>query len=299
MNEIKLLAVSDIQKKYKDKEVLRGVTFDLHKGDIYGIIGPNGAGKTTIIKSITGLVKINSGNIVFKDNDDKIGLVLDQNCLYTQMTGKDNIEFYIRMFGQGDEGKIDSALKLVDLEDVKNKKVLTYSKGMKRRLVLARTLAFDPNLLILDEPFDGLDISSQMTMIRCLKQWVSQGNRSILYTSHNMSEVKMFCNRLGFIKEGKLAKQGYITDLLKDSFKCLRIVPQNKSPKQAVQCVSDLISTYKIEADELRLFTEEENISRIYERLKDNKIALEEFNKEYKDLMDIYVEVNAIETYDD
>ncbi|MCM1398281.1 MAG: ABC transporter ATP-binding protein [Clostridium sp.] len=299
MDEMKLLTVSDIYKSYKEKEVLKGISFDLNTGDIYGLIGPNGIGKTTIIKSVTGLVKFDSGTITFKENHDKVGLVLDQNCLYSQLTGSDNIEFYVRMFGQAGSGTTERVLRLVDLYDVKDKKVLTYSKGMKRRLVLARTLAFDPNLLILDEPFDGLDLSSQMTMIKCLKQWVGQGNRGILYTSHNMSEVKMFCNRLGFIKDGKIAKQGNITDLLRDSFKCLRIVPQSKDVQQIINCIGDFIHTYKLEADELKLFMDEENINAVYERLKAADIALAEFNKEYKDLIDIYVGVNGIETDND
>lgn len=292
MEEI-LLSVHDACKKFGNKNVLQGINIELYKGDIYGLIGANGVGKTTFIKSITGLLNLDSGVIKMSDNI-RIGIVLDQNGLYSQLSGKQNIELYIRMYGEYDERKVSNMFDLIELNNEKNDKVYKYSKGMKRRLVLGRTLLCDPNLLILDEPFDGLDISSQITMIRCLKDWVKQGDRCILYTSHNVNEIQMMCNKIGFIKKGKIEKEGYISDLITETFKDLRLVAADTCSEDITRYIIDLSDRIVVNKNEIKIFTEEDNIPLIMKRLKENNIEPVEFNKEYDDLLDIYLGVNNV-----
>ena len=291
----KILSLNDVRKSYKNNEVLKGLSFDIYEGDIYGFIGPNGAGKTTTIKLITGLTTLSDGEIqVSKDKDFLIGLVLDQNCLYSNLSAKDNLSFYLRMTGDNSEKTIDYYLDLVGLSEVKNVLVGRFSKGMKRRLVLARTLAINPNLLILDEPLDGLDVASQTIMINLLKEWVTKGNRSILYTSHDMTEVENICNRIGFIRDGKMLLEKETKSLLKYNMDYLRVVP-----REGETALSDWLNNrnlaYEKYDDEFRLKVKEEDTDAVLDYLYREGVSLSEFNKVYSKLADLYVRIYADE----
>ena len=291
-----ILSLKEVKKSYKSKEVLKGISFDIRAGDVLGFIGPNGVGKTTTIKAITGLIDISGGEIVINRDIEnfKIGLVLDQNCLYSNFTAKENMELFLRMFSEMSMGVIDQYLELVGLLDVKNKRIDTFSKGMKRRLVLARTLAIDPNLLILDEPFDGLDVHSQVIMTGILKEWVRKGERCILYTSHDMAEVENLCNKVCFIKDGKIALQGTLEELLKHDFSSLRIVPR-ENEQAILACLNGHYVSFREKNGELWFEIKEEEADSIIDKLYDSGIRVREVNKVYHNLTDLYVRLNANE----
>lgn len=293
-----LLAVRNVKKRYSDHEVLKGISFNVRCGDILGYIGANGAGKTTTIRAITGLCSINEGEITVNKNikDFKIGVVLDKNGLYSQLTARENMEFYLRIyFDYNFDTIIDEYLELVGLRNYENVKVMKYSKGMKRRLVLARTLAIEPNLLILDEPFDGLDVDSQLTMIKCLKNWVKKSDRGIIYTSHNMSEVKMLCNRIVLIKDGEIIQDNLVDEIIKEYFKYLRIQPFHNNTDVILGCIKDLYDHYIIDGENILIYTEKENVEEIAKVLFSRKTIVKEFAMEYADLNEIFVKENSID----
>lgn len=288
-----MLALNSVKKSYKSKEVLKGISFSICAGDIYGFIGPNGVGKTTTIKAITGLAGISSGTITM-NHEMRIGVVLDQNCLYSNFTAKENLEFYLRLFGTYQEETINYYLSEVGLADVKNVAINKFSKGMKRRIVLARTLAMKPDMLILDEPLDGLDVSSQGIIIKLLKEWVSQGERGILYTSHDMAEVESLCNKIGFIKDGRIELQGTMDEILKREFSCLRIVPKDNED-ELIACMKPFYRSCEKKKEALWFEMDEAAAERMIDELYNKNIRVKEFNKIYHSLTEIYERINTYE----
>ncbi|MBP5596450.1 MAG: ABC transporter ATP-binding protein [Pseudobutyrivibrio sp.] len=287
----KLIELIDVTKSYKKKKVLNGISFTVYSGDIYGFLGANGTGKTTTIKAITGLTRIDSGTIIVNKNS-RIGLVSNSNCLYSSFTASENIAYYLKIFGLYDKNKIDRYLKLVGLLNEKNEAVSSFSKGMMRRLVLARILAIDPDILIMDEPLDGLDVSSQLTIIHTLKNWVSEKNRCIIYTSHNMEEVEKMCNKVGFLKDGKIALQGRVNDILKKEILSVRLIPRNNDYDHVLKCINHISDIYEYIDEELYIKADEKQYNAIIDALYKNNIKIQEYNLVYRNLIDIYERIN-------
>ncbi len=207
---MQILDVRNLTKKYGNQIVLDEVSFQVQSGDILGYIGPNGSGKTTTIKIICGLIKKNGGETTTYSRDGQkqnIGVVFDGLGLYKRLTAWENLEFAAKLAGYEKNVYQNMILKLLDqvgLLDVKDKKVKTFSKGMAKRLSIILAVLHDPTLLILDEPFDGIDTKSHRDLIIFLKEWVKEKERSILFTSHNMADVDTLCNKIAIINKGKI-----------------------------------------------------------------------------------------------
>lgn len=287
-----LLQLSEIYKSYGNKQVLSGVSFSLTHGDILGYIGPNGAGKTTTMNIICNLCKADSGTVFLGDGSKQVrlGVVYDYNGLYPNLTAKENLQFFLRLYGSSNKDKrIEEALDLVGLSDVKDQRVKTFSKGIARRLVLARTLIHDPDLLIMDEPFDGLDVESQYLMTRFLKQWVKE-EHGILITSHNMKEIQHFCNRIVFIKNGIVPLQGTVQELLQKNFKGIRIHISNlKDGEKLCEILSGLYQQYERDKDQILFYTRKENNERIIQTLIAHQFPFREIVEVTDSLEEIYI----------
>ena len=223
-----LVEINDLKKSFKDKNVLLGIGFELRQGEITAFVGKNGAGKTTTIKCICGINSIDYGKVDLKNN--RIGVVFDDNGLYLELTAFENLVIFQQLIGKSmaeSEKAACELLKSIDLLNEKDKKVKHFSKGMKRRLALARMIVFDPNILILDEPFDGIDAYNHRFMIEYLKKWVASGERTIIFSSHNMPEIEDFCNRILIINGGKIVLDGMLSDVIIDNITGLKIKPRS------------------------------------------------------------------------
>ncbi len=223
-----MVEINDLKKSFKDKNVLLGIGFELRQGEITAFVGKNGAGKTTTIKCICGINSIDSGKVDLKNN--RIGVVFDDNGLYLELTAFENLVIFQQLIGKSmaeSEKAACELLKSIDLLNEKDKKVKHFSKGMKRRLALARMIVFDPNILILDEPFDGIDAYNHRFMIEYLKKWVASGERTIIFSSHNMPEIEDFCNRILIINGGKIVLDGMLSDVIIDNITGLKIKPRS------------------------------------------------------------------------
>jgi len=176
-----ILKTTNLTKTFKDKNVVSNVNMNIKKGEIYGFLGPNGAGKTTIMKLITNLVKPTEGEIeIFGEKLTntsyevlkRMGTIIEYPVFYDKVTGRDNLELHCEYMGYHNKEAIDKALDLVDLKDIENKAVKDYSLGMKQRLGIARAILTKPELLILDEPINGLDpigIKDMRNLLRMCK----------------------------------------------------------------------------------------------------------------------------------
>ena len=225
-----VLEINGLTKSYAGKEKIKKLALDdlslkIEKGEIFGLLGPNGAGKTTLIKTIIGLVFPDKGTIsIFEKTSPnvkerkRIGYLPEISSYYWFLTPFELLNFYAKLSGiekNKIKQKIDIALESVELTYEKNHLIRTFSKGMQQRLGLAQALLHDPEFLILDEPFSGLDPIGRVEVRNILHKLKTE-NKTILFSSHELSEAELICNRICLMKKGKILKQGSMDDLLKE-----------------------------------------------------------------------------------
>ena len=210
-----MLKIEHLSKKFAGNDFysLQDISLTIEKGEIIGLIGKNGAGKSTLMKLMAKSLKPSSGTIDYKgtnihSRDDVLadfGIMIDP-VFYPEMTVYKNLKFYLKLHGKETlYPNIEKILKLVELWDVRNRKPKSFSFGMKQRTALAIAMVAEPNFLILDEPFVGLDPIGIQKLIAILKQWSSERQISMLISSHQLGELEALCNRYVYIEDGKLA----------------------------------------------------------------------------------------------
>jgi ABC-2 type transport system ATP-binding protein len=203
------IILDDLSTSYRRFEI-SGVSLNLKQGDIFGLIGASGSGKSTLIKAILRLKKLNSGKITFfKDGEEQnlvknIGYSPQENALFPFLTVRENIYTFGKLYNVSSltiKARSDILLKRLNLSSSLDKKILELSGGMKKRLDLLISLIHDPNVLILDEPFNGLDISLQKFIWNLIKELSSEG-KIIIISSHIIEDIEKNCNKIGLIEEG-------------------------------------------------------------------------------------------------
>jgi ABC-2 type transport system ATP-binding protein len=210
------ISLENIKKTMGNREVLKGISFTVASGDIFGYLGPNGAGKTTTIRILLGLLQADSGRMDIMGQDitrsetrRKIGFALDPDGLYDNMTAEENLEFYARIYGLFKAGeKIAGLLGVVGLSERAKDKVGTYSRGMRQRLALARAMTHNPEVVVLDEPTAGVDPSGQIEVRQILLDMAHKENKTVFLSSHNLDEVQRICNRIAMIDRGEIKLYG-------------------------------------------------------------------------------------------
>ena len=248
-----VLKCEHLHKNFGKKEILKDVSLELEKGQIFGFLGPNGAGKTTTIKLILGLQSITSGTVKINGYDitsnftnaiRNVGAIVENPDLYMYLTGYENLKLIANLYKGVGKERIDEVVKLVKLENRINDKVSRYSLGMRQRLGIAQAILHKPNLLILDEPTNGLDPEGIKEIRELLKDLAEKEEMAVLISSHNLLELETFCNKICIIKNGKvmetnkiedvknIAKSGYIfeidnTEMIDKMFKNVTIVNRN------------------------------------------------------------------------
>lgn len=222
-NEI--LICKNLHKQIGKKEILKDVSLQINSGDILGFIGPNGAGKTTTIKLILGLQHISSGNVIINGYDiqknfekalQKVGAIIENPDLYMYLSGYDNLKLISNLYPHVDKKRIDEVIKLVGLENRIHDKVSKYSLGMRQRLGVAQAILHKPNLLILDEPTNGLDPEGIKDMRNLLVKLAHDEGMAILISSHNLSELENLCNKISIIKNGSIVETSNLEDVKKE-----------------------------------------------------------------------------------
>jgi ABC-2 type transport system ATP-binding protein len=217
-----VLEIKDLHKWYHKHHALRGITLELPGAGINGFLGPNGAGKTTTIKLIAGLLRPASGCVRINGTDitaDTIrarrctGVMMETPHFYGYLSGKDNLQVLTLLSGRCDGQRISNLLDRVGLNAKAKEKVSTYSRGMRQRLGLAAALLGDPQLVILDEPTNGLDPEGIARMREWLGQMAREENRTVLLSSHQMGEMERVCDSFTIIDQGRIVASGSAADL--------------------------------------------------------------------------------------
>ena len=222
-----ILVVEDLWKSYAQTVALRGLTFEISKGEFFGLLGPNGAGKTTTIGLLSGLIEPTRGHISIDGVDlfsrpmeakAKLGLVPQSFALYPTLCAHDNLVFFGRIYGlKGKRLKERMArvLEIVELTDRANQPVATFSNGMKRRLNIAVGLLHEPEILILDEPTVGVDPQSRNAILESIRS-LNQSGVTVLYTTHYIEEAQHLCDRVAVIDQGQIIALDSPARLIRD-----------------------------------------------------------------------------------
>lgn len=227
MSQLPIVEIENLTKIFKDSDnpAVNGVSFKIYKNDVFGLLGPNGAGKTTTISILCGLYPPTSGKITIdgmplNDNISSIkqiiGVVPQDIALYPTLTARENLEFYGAMYGLSGKNlkdAINNWLEKLGLTKAANKKIETFSGGMKRRVNLIASILHQPKILFLDEPTVGVDVQSRTVIIDQLKELNKQGT-TIIYTSHHLEEAENFCTDIAIIDYGKILIQGSPKNLI-------------------------------------------------------------------------------------
>jgi ABC-2 type transport system ATP-binding protein len=201
---------------------LEDINLKIQPGQIYGFLGPNGAGKTTTIRLLVGLIYPTNGAVHLFGKDvnripevlGRVGSLVEDAAFYSFMTGWDNLEVLARTSGSPDRNRIEQLVEQVGMGDHASRKVSTYSTGMKQRLGIAAALIGDPDLVILDEPTNGLDPKGRQEIRSFIKELAAQSGRTIFLSSHLLHEVEQICDRVAIINRGRIVREGSVSDLL-------------------------------------------------------------------------------------
>ena len=205
------IEVQDLRRDFNGLKAVKGISFSVQQGEIFGFLGPNGAGKTTTIKILTGQLRPTSGwacvagcNVVTERDDLKpqIGVVFEHQNIYERLSARENLMFVARLYGVA-PGSVDNVLNQVGLADRAREKTSNFSNGMKQRLLIARALIHRPRVLFLDEPTRGLDPNVALD-IRTFISSLSQGGVTVFLTTHYMEEADRLCHRVAIINQGQI-----------------------------------------------------------------------------------------------
>ncbi|MFO7810277.1 MAG: ATP-binding cassette domain-containing protein [Candidatus Delongbacteria bacterium] len=223
-----IIEVKNLSKSFDDFKAVKGINFNVEKGEVFGFLGPNGAGKTTTINMLTGLAKPSSGEIMIAGKDgikdikkvqQIIGIVPDESNLYDDMSGFDNLVFCASLYGikkDKREKRAYELLKQFSLDDTGARPFKAYSKGMKRKLTIAAGIIHDPEILFLDEPTTGIDVESARQIRRMIQALNAKGT-TIFLTTHYIEDAERLCHRIGFIVGGNVIKVSNVKDLMSEA----------------------------------------------------------------------------------
>lgn len=225
-----IVEIERLTKLFRNQRGIHDISLNVRKGDIYGFFGPNGAGKTTVMKIMAGLSRADKGNVRLFGYDvsthyeqamAKVGVLIETAEAYNYMSGRKNLELAARMYPGLPSKRVEEVLELVGLRSYQHEKVGHYSLGMKQRLGLAAAILSKPELLILDEPTNGLDIEGMVQVREIILQLARQEQITFFLSSHLIQEMELMCNRIGILYDGKLIREGLQSELLEGRFATL------------------------------------------------------------------------------
>jgi len=303
----------NIEKSYKDVQALKGISFSIRKGEIFGYVGPNGAGKTTTIKILVGLIRKYSGSIFIDGKPIDYGEhgfhrilgYLPQDVGFQEWRSVEHaLHTFGRLSGMDSKSikeKIPNVLELVTLEDVRKKKISKLSGGMKQKLLLAQAMLHDPEILVLDEPMTGLDPLSRFQLKKVFQKISKYGGKTLFFSSHVLSDVEGICNTLGVLNHGEITKISNPKDLREESRLAMGDVVEVNYSKDApmVKDIENLEIVEKVEVTEdkrqLIYFKSggdlDEKISRMLSILVEQGCKIHNFNLVTPSLDDVYVQL--------
>ncbi|HEY5561293.1 MAG TPA: ABC transporter ATP-binding protein [Clostridiaceae bacterium] len=295
-----VLEVTDVKKKLGKREIIKGISFSVKEGEIFGFLGPNGAGKTTTIRMLVGLISANEGTISIMGYDikkqrelalEKVGAVVENPELYSYLSGLENL-MQIARIRKVPRAYVDEIVELVGLKDRINDTLRKYSLGMKQRLGLAAALLSKPKLLILDEPTNGLDPSGILDFRDIVRKAAKETQTSIFISSHILGEIQQLCDRVAFIDGGIIKSIESVNgNSEKEDFEIVNLVVQEQESCLEIIKSLNFISSINLKGNTINFKIEKGHIPELIFLLVDNKIHIEEVIKKQLELEERYMEL--------
>lgn len=290
-----VLKIIDLHKNFKNFKAVDGLNLEVKKGEIFGFLGPNGAGKSTTIRVILSLLKSDSGKIFFFGEEltpnsralfSRVGALVEKPDFYLYLSAYKNLEYFSELYGRKfSKSKLLEALEIVGLKGREFDKVKAYSLGMKQRLGLAQALIHDPELIILDEPTNGLDPQGMREVRNLLIDLAENHGKTIFLSSHILKEVEGMATSMAIINKGKTIVQGNVSDLLHESQTKIFIETISSADKLNIQDTS-FYKISKIQDNRIELDATKKDIPKIIDDLRSKEIDIYSINS-----------VNSLEEY--
>ena len=291
-----VMELEGLSKSYGEKKVVDSFSFKMEKGHVYGLIGPNGAGKTTVMKMMAGLTGADCGSMKFfgSENLDKMrermSFIIEEPYMDLSMTARQNMEYVRRLRGIPDGSRIDELLAFVGLGDTGKKPAKKFSLGMRQRLGLAMAMLPGPEVMVLDEPINGLDPEGIIDVRNMLKKLVNDSGVSILISSHILKELAELCTDYAIIREGKLIEELSHEELLQKTHTRLALQTDDVARTATVVEEKLNIHDYKItHENELLIYEGLDDLKRISKTVTDQGLIITRFNLEGESLEEYYI----------
>jgi len=292
-----VLRATGLTKRYPGGVLaVDGVDLAVHRGEVYGFLGPNGAGKTTMMRMLLGLIRPTSGTVDLLGEPPgspaglaRVGALIESPGFYPYLSGLDNLRILAR-YGGVPRGRIDAVLDAVDLTDRAGDRFATYSLGMKQRLGVASALLGDPELLVLDEPTNGLDPAGMADMRALVRRLGAEG-RAVLLSSHLLGEVQQICDRVGVISGGRLIAESTVAELRGQAALVIAAAPLDVAARRAVQLLG--ADRVQVVGAELRLTAGEAEAAEINRELVAAGVEVSELRRAERSLEEVFLEMTS------
>lgn len=288
-----IINTKNLTMKFKDFYAIKDVTIDVKSNQIYGLVGKNGAGKTTLMKCLLGLLPGSNGEIKMFETDNladgrrRTGALIEEPGFFKNLTGYQNLMYFSKAFGINDSAEVLKLLQLLKLSEAKDKKYKNYSLGMKQRLGIALALIGDPDLLVLDEPINGIDPEGIVEMRNLFKSLVYDQGKTIIISSHILSEVENLCDNIAIIEKGQV----------------IDVIENHSAKNQMTKYVTSLSTDNNEKAKEILTkenisFKEDKGLiiesdiktSRLLKLMTENEIEIIEYARKKESLEEYYLE---------
>lgn len=298
-----IVQTNQLTKIIDGKELVKNVNIHVKKGEVYGFLGPNGAGKTTVMKMLTNLWKPTSGEVwLFGEKLTpasyevlkRMGSIIEFPCFYDHMSGKDNLQLHSEYMGYHTPGCVEDALEMLGLADASEKQVKSYSLGMKQRLGIARAILCKPELLILDEPTNGLDPAGMKQIRDLFRMLCSEYGITIIISSHMLSEVESIADTIGVINHGNMMKEISMKEISEMNTAYIELAVENT--KKAAYVLADKLELSNFKAiDEkcIRIYDACIDTKDISKALAMNEVEINSISKKAESLEDYFLKLTG------
>lgn len=296
-----VLTTNKLTKKVKEKEIVSEVDMHISKAQIYGFLGPNGAGKTTTMKMLTNLWKPTSGEIILFGQKlmpdsyavlKRMGSIIEFPTFYENLSAKENMKLHCEYMGYYSPNCVEQALDMLRLSDASDKKIKEFSLGMRQRLGIARAVLTKPELLILDEPTNGLDPAGMKQIRDLLSMLCQEYGITILISSHLLTEIESIAHTIGVIHHGKMLKEISMKEISDMGLEYIEITTPNV--KQAAYTIAEKLNLHNfkiIEDNRIRIYDYKISSQKLSGVLAENQIAIQALNVKSESLEDYFIKL--------
>lgn len=298
-----ILQTSHLSKTIDGKQLVTDVNIHVKKGEVYGFLGPNGAGKTTVMKMLTNLWKPTSGTVALfgkalektsYEELKRMGSIIEFPTFYDYMSGKDNLQLHCEYMGYYNKGSVEEALGMLGLSDAANKPAGSYSLGMRQRLGIARAILCKPELVILDEPTNGLDPAGMKQIRDLFRMLCTEYGMTFMISSHLLPEIESIADTVGVIHHGKMMKEISMKEIAETNTAYIELAVENTKKAAYVLAEKMQLSNFKIVNDsQIRIYEQGVTTQKISKELMANDVEIASISQHTENLEDYFLKITS------